>query len=91
MTVSAEQVREFVIRVIVDEMSLDFDPAAITDDMSLGPDGLDLESLAFVELTVALENEYGLSVPDGELDDLAKLPLGAFVADVVGRLNRQPA
>lgn len=91
MAVSATEVREFLTSVIIDEMSLDLKPADLVDDASLGPDGLDLESLAFVELTVALEHQYGLQIPDEELDDMAKLSFGAFVDDIVARLNETAA
>jgi acyl carrier protein len=45
-----ERVREFVLHTLIEEMSLEIDRDAIGDDTKLGPEGLDLESLAFVEL-----------------------------------------
>jgi acyl carrier protein len=85
MTISKIQVQEFVLHVLTERMSLPIDTAAVGDATRLGPDGLDLESLAFVELTLALETEYSLKIPDEDQEQLAKLTFGEFADDIVAR------
>lgn len=41
-------------------------PADIDDDLALFGDGLMLDSLDALQLAVALEERYGLEVPEGE-------------------------
>lgn len=83
---SMEQVRDFIFRILVDQMNLPIDPAAVDDGTSLGPEGLDLESLDLVELTLAMEIEYAMKIPDDELEYLKDLEFGDFVADITARI-----
>jgi acyl carrier protein len=70
-------------------MNIEFDAAEVTDDTSLGAGGLELESLALVELAMAVENEYKFKfpeeVPDGDQEFLVDVTLGQFVAETVRR------
>lgn len=87
MNASPDQVRDFIARTLIDQMNLPIDPGALDDDASLGPEGLDLESLAFVELTLALETEFSVKIPDDELEQLGSLKFGDFVADITARIT----
>lgn len=46
---------------------LEADPSAITEDARLAED-LDADSLALVEMVMALEDHYGISIPEDELE-----------------------
>ncbi|MCR5742542.1 MAG: acyl carrier protein [Lachnospiraceae bacterium] len=59
---------------------LDIDPDEITLDADLKKD-LQLDSLSVLELVMALEDEYGIHVPDEDLMKLSK------VSDVVEYLE----
>jgi acyl carrier protein len=80
-----QDIKAWVLAALENEMHIDIDRSACDDDTPLGPSGLDLESLAFVELTMSVEREYGVSYADADFERLAKATLGEFVADVASR------
>lgn len=80
-----ERVREFVLHTLIDQMSLEIDRDAVGNDTMLGPEGLDLESLAFVELMAHLELEFDLKFEDEELEELSQLTLGEFCRSIAER------
>jgi acyl carrier protein len=84
---STDQVRDFIFRVLIDQMNLPIDPATVDDGTSLGPEGLDLASLDLIELTLAAEIEYSMKIPDDELEFLSHLGFGAFVANITARIS----
>jgi acyl carrier protein len=86
-TASTDQVRDFIFRVLIDQMNFPIDSATVDDGISLGPEGLDLQSLDLIELTLAVETEYSVKIPDEELEYLKDLELGAFVADLTARIS----
>ncbi len=90
MALSQDHVRGYILDVLNDQISMGIDPATVSDGVSLGAEGLAIESLAFVELTVALETEFGLRIADDDIDDLAKLTFGQFVAEIADRIDQQP-
>src|SRR5262245_1534488 len=51
------EVRQFIVDTL-EQMS--YDVAGVDDDTTLGPTGLDLESLAVAELAVRVEDQYGV-------------------------------
>jgi acyl carrier protein len=80
-----DRVREFVLRTLTEAMNLEIDVDAVGDDRTLGPEGLDLESLAFVELMAHLELEFDLKFEDDELEELSQLTLGEFCRSIAER------
>ncbi|MEU3337916.1 acyl carrier protein [Streptomyces sp. NPDC006668] len=77
-------IREFVISAL-GEMNYDTDE--ITGDTVLGPEGLDMESLAVAELAVRLEDEFGVGFADEEMAEFRTATLDRFVAAVARRLD----
>ncbi|MFD5029195.1 acyl carrier protein [Streptomyces sp. NPDC058405] len=74
------QIRSFVIGIIGE-----IDPTVddtVSDDLPLGPGGLELESLALVELLVQVEHEYGAEIRDEDPAAQPTATLGEFVAAV---------
>lgn len=62
----------------------------ITDDTPLGPAGLDLESLALVELSLRVQEDHGLPFDDDQIERMATMTLGEFLADTANRLAAAP-
>lgn len=53
--------------LIVTALELDVDPAEIPDDEALFGGGMDLDSMATLEIIAAIEEEFGITVEDAEL------------------------
>ena len=80
----AHEIRQFV----VDSLSeMNYDVEGIDDDTMLGPAGADLESLALAELTVRVEDRYGVRFSEDEAEELAGMTVGEFCAAVATRLE----
>ncbi|MEG3631897.1 acyl carrier protein [Streptomyces poriticola] len=78
--------REQIVAAFADILNevADVEPADVTEGKSLG-DELDVDSLAMVEIIVAVEERFGVELPEEELKELR------LVADVVGRIEKQLA
>jgi acyl carrier protein len=79
-----DEIRAFVIDSLR-EMNYDVDD--IDDDTTLGPAGVDLESLALAELAVRVEDRYGVKFDEDESEELAGLTVGEFTGHVAARLR----
>ena len=77
-------VRTFTIQSLAE---MNYDVSEIDADTTLGPAGLDLESLAVAELAVRIEDEYGVRFDDEEQESLALMTLEEFVTAVSARLT----
>ena len=51
----------------------------------LGPSGADLDSLAVSELALRIEEQYGVTFDDDDVETLAIMTLGEFAAEVSAR------
>ncbi|MBQ1986119.1 MAG: acyl carrier protein [Clostridia bacterium] len=67
-------VLEKVIEILADQLSVD--PSIINEDSNL-VDDLDADSLTVIDLVMCLEDEFGLEVPDNEVENLKTV--GAIV------------
>jgi len=81
-----DEIRRFVIDSLR-EMNYDVDD--VEDDTTLGPAGVDLESLALAELAVRVEDKYGVKFDEDESERLAAMTVGEFTNHVAAEL--QPA
>jgi acyl carrier protein len=79
-----EETREFILTVIRDVINLPL-PTRVDDSLPLGEEGLGLESLATIELVLQLEGQYGIELPEEELDPVLVPDFRTFVETVVGR------
>lgn len=68
--------------VLVTELGLDADK--IKDDAHFEED-LDVDSLGVVELLMALEDEFGVKIPDEEAESI--MTVGQAIDLVYGKLN----
>ncbi|MEV0943326.1 MULTISPECIES: acyl carrier protein [Micromonospora] len=78
-----DEVRTFVIDQLQD---MNYDVDGIDDDTTLGPSGVDLESLALSDLSVRVEDRYGLRFADDESEKLALMTVGEFTTMVADRV-----
>ena len=67
-------VLEKVIEILADQLSVD--PSIINEDSNL-IDDLDADSLTVIDLIMCLEDEFGIEVPDNEVENLKTV--GAIV------------
>lgn len=78
-----EQIRGFVIDSLND---MNYDVSEIDDDTTLGPAGVDLESLALADLAVRVEDRFGVKFAEDESEQLALMSVGEFVDTVAERV-----
>ncbi|MET8279948.1 acyl carrier protein [Micromonospora sp. NPDC005174] len=76
------EVRAFVVEQLVD---MNYDVEGLDDDTTLGPSGVDLESLALSDLAVRVEDRFGLRFADDESEKLALMTVGEFTTMVADR------
>lgn len=78
-----DEVRTFVVQQLAD---MNYDVDDLDDDTTLGPSGIDLESLALADLAVRVEDRYGLKFADDESEKLALMTVGEFTTMVAERV-----
>ncbi|MBU8861221.1 MULTISPECIES: acyl carrier protein [Micromonospora] len=78
-----DEVRTFVVEQLAD---MNYDVEELDDDTTLGPSGVDLESLALADLAVRVEDRYGLKFADDESEKLALMTVGEFTTMVADRV-----
>ena len=83
------EVRDFVLDTLAGPMNTPFDRAQTTDDSPIGSGGIDLESLGLIELILHVEQQYGIKIPDGDIEPLGAMTLGELVADISRRRAAQ--
>ncbi|MEU7933703.1 acyl carrier protein [Micromonospora echinofusca] len=82
------EIRAFVVEQLED---MNYDVEGIDDDTTLGPSGVDLESLALADLAVRVEDRYGLKFADDESEQLALMTVGEFTTMVADRVAGAPS
>ncbi len=78
-----DEIRQFVLDSLTD---MHYSIEGVNDDSTLGPAGVDLESLALAELAVRVEDKFGVKFNDDEADQLAGMTVGEFCQTVVPRI-----
>lgn len=76
------QVQAKMRDLLVDELGLDADK--ITDEATFEED-LEVDSLGVVELLMALEDEFGVRIPDDEAENITTV--GEAIEMVVAKLS----
>ena len=79
------EIRDFVIASLAD---MNYDVEGIDDDTTLGPAGVDLESLALADLAVRVEDRFGVKFEDDESEQLALMTVGEFTTTVAERVSQ---
>lgn len=78
------EIRAFVLEILAD---MNYDTEGIDDDSTLGPAGVDLESLALAELSVRVEDKFGVRFAEEESEELALMTVGEFTKAVAERVG----
>lgn len=74
-------------RLLIDSLRLEgLTPEAIGDDQPIFGEGLGLDSIDALEMVVAIEREFGVSIPDGKLDPVAFRSIRSLAAWLATRL-----
>jgi acyl carrier protein len=81
---NATEVREYVLETL---QEMNYSIEGIEDDSTLGPAGVDLESLAMAELAVRVEDKFGVRFADEESEELALMTIGEFTRTVADRAS----
>jgi len=79
-----DEVRAFVISSL---QEMNYDVEGVDDQTTLGPAGLDLESLALADLLMRVEDQYHIRFAEDESEELALMNVGEFTATVAGRIE----
>jgi acyl carrier protein len=75
-------VRQFIIDAIAD---MNYPVDDVHGDTALGSAGVDLESLAVAELSVRVEDEYGVRFGEDEAEQMAGMTIDEFAAAITAR------
>ena len=75
--------RETVSKIIVEHLGVK--PSEVTDDASF-VDDLGADSLDLIELTMAMEEEFGITIDDSEMETI--VTVSDAVNLVEGKVNR---
>lgn len=79
-----DEVRAFVVTSL---RKMNYDVEGVDDETTLGPSGLDLESLALADLLMHVEDRYQIRFRAEESEQLALMTVGEFTAAVVERVG----
>lgn len=79
---SADNVMTFTMQALKE---MNFYTDEINPETMLGPSGVDLDSLAVSELAMRIEEQYGVTFDDDDIETLAIMTLGEFAAEVAKR------
>jgi acyl carrier protein len=81
--VDQNRIRAFVISSL---SAMNYDVSEVDGETTLGPAGLDLESLALADLAVQVEEEFGVVFELDDMEYTALMSLDEFAAEVRKRL-----
>jgi acyl carrier protein len=79
-----DEVRKFVVTALSE---MNYDTSDVTGDTDLGPNGLDLESLAIADLAVQVEDRFGVKFTEDDTEQLALMTLDEFAREVASRVT----
>jgi acyl carrier protein len=84
-TTLEHEIREFVLTAVTTDMNLMTSTDDITNDSPVCAGGLGLDSLSLIELTLRLEERFGVEIQDTDIEPLGAMTLGELVSDLVQR------
>jgi acyl carrier protein len=83
----SDRIGRFILDLLRDQMNRPVDPGAAAEDVSLGPSGLAIESLALLELAAHLEEEFGVTFADHELARVRRLTVEEIAREAAERAD----
>jgi acyl carrier protein len=82
-----DDVLERVRRLLIEQLHLQREPDEIDPDSVLFATGLGLDSVDAVELTVAIETEFAVQIPDNEQSREILRTVNSVVVHLISKLN----
>lgn len=77
-----EEITAKILDILETDLKWPISRSEITDGTQLGSDGIGLDSVMIISVTVQLEEAFGISIPDEDIMELADNTLGQM-ADYV--------
>lgn len=74
-----DQVRQFLFEALE---RLHYDAQDVTGAASLGPDGLDMESLALAELLIHIDARFGFKFSEDDTERVAQMTIDELAGEV---------
>ena len=78
-----DDIRQYLIGALV---KMGFDPEAVDGSSSLGPAGIDLDSLAVADLVMQLEDRFGVHIDEDETERFAMMTIDQIAEESASRL-----
>lgn len=85
-----EEVTAKILDILETDLKWPISRSEITDDTQLGSDGIGLDSVMVISVTVQLEEVFGISIPDEDIIELADNTLGQVAGYVRDRVAVMP-
>jgi acyl carrier protein len=79
------EIRDFIVTTVVNDMNHPIAPDELSVASPLGSGGIDLDSLSLIELTMRLERRFNVQFPETDIEPLGAMTLGELAADIVER------
>ncbi|MET7900592.1 acyl carrier protein [Streptomyces sp. NPDC005355] len=77
-----------ITQFIIDALNnMNYDVSEVTGETSLGPAGLDLESLSVAEIAIQVEDTYGVKFDEDEMETVALLTVSGLVDEIIKRVS----
>lgn len=79
------EIRDFIVNTVVEDMNHPIAPDQVTGESPLGSGGIDLDSLSLIELTMRLERRFNVQFPETDIEPLSAMTLGELTAVTMER------
>lgn len=83
-----DEIRQFLLDSLTE---MQYSTEGVVPDTTLGPAGIDLESLALAELAMRVEDQFGVRFDEDEAEMFAAMTVGEFCAAVAQRARAASA
>jgi acyl carrier protein len=83
--ITVDEVEQFLYVLLKEKMNMPVERDRIAPGTLLGSGGLELESLAIVEMAIHLEGRFHTPVPDEDLDRISRLNVGELADYLNGK------
>lgn len=78
-----DEIRQYLLDALV---TMGFDPEAVDGSSSLGPAGIDLDSLAVADLVMQLEDRFGVHIDEDETERFAMMTIDQIAKESASRI-----
>ncbi|MFG1913256.1 acyl carrier protein [Micromonospora sp. NPDC048898] len=79
-----------VFAFLVDALkNMNYDISSVTRETALGANGLELESLAVAEISIQVEDAYGVRFDEDEAERLAMMTVGDLADEITARMEQK--